>query len=283
MKKLLFVLLAFPLLFGCNDKELKKLQEENQRLQSESTYKDSTINGLIQSFNDVEDNLSKINQKESSIRATAKGNPEFKEDAKARINEEIQSINELMEKNKHMVDSLQRRIKRSNVRIAEFKKMIAHLNAQIAERDSAITSLKEQLVQLNFKIENLNSKVDTLNRQNKDRSARIDQQTDALNTAYFVIGTFKELKAKGILSKEGGIVGIGSSAKLKDFNSENFSKIDITKTSTFPLPGKKAKLVTSHPASSYTWEGSEKKRTGLTITDANSFWKASKYLVIVID
>jgi septal ring factor EnvC (AmiA/AmiB activator) len=283
MKRLLVLLVLCPILFSCNDKEIKKLQEENSRLQQEANYKDSTINGLVQSFNDIEDNLSQITQKESSIRMTAKGNVEFKEDAKARINEEIQAINGLMEKNKHMIDSLTRRLKKSNIRISEFKKMVARLNAQIAQKDSTINSLKEQLVALNFKIESLNMRVDTLSRMNDERGNRITQQIDALNTAYYVIGTFKELKQKGILSKEGGIIGIGGAAKLKDFSNESFTRIDITKTSSFTLPGKKAKLVTTHAPGSFNWEGAEKKRTGLTITDAAGFWKASKYLVIVID
>jgi uncharacterized coiled-coil protein SlyX len=283
MRKLLMALIVVPFLFACNEKELKRLKEENQRLQNETNYKDSTINGLIQSFNEVEDNLAMVTQKESSIRMNAKGNVEFKEDAKARINEEIKAINELMEKNKKIIDSLEKRIRRSNVRIGEFKKMVARLNAQIASKDSTINSLKEQLVALNFKLESLNYRIDTLNRQNRERSARIDQQTEELNTAYYVIGTFKELKQKGILSKEGSVIGIGGSAKLKDFNSENFNRIDITKNNTFTFQGKKAKLVTSHPSGSYQWEGPEKKRTGLTITDAASFWKASKYLVIIVD
>lgn len=283
MKKLISALLICSLFTACENKEAKKLQEENHRLQTEASYKDSTINGLIQSFNEVEDNLANITQKEGTIRQTTKGNAEFKEDAKARINQEIQAISELMEKNKQAINELKSKLKSSNIKAKEFQRMIERLNAQIAMKDSTINNLKEQLVAMNFKIEKLNSHIDTLNQEGKEHRSKIDQQTAALNTAYYLIGNFKELKKRGILSKEGSVIGIGGSAKLQNLSADNFNKIDITKMSSFTLPGKKARLVTSHPAGTYKWVGEEKKRTSFEVTDPTEFWKASKYLVILVD
>ena len=67
-----------------------------------------------------------------------------------------------------------------------------------------------------------------------------------------------------------------------DFNSEKFNKIDITATTTIPISGATAELVTNHPSDSYVIEGDEEKSVDrLVIIDPDRFWNSSKYLVVV--
>ena len=109
------------------------------------------------------------------------------------------------------------------------------------------------------------------------------QKTEELNTAFYAFGTSKELVKQGVLTKEGGFIGIGKAAKLKDdFNKSYFTKVDITKVLSISILAKKAKLITSHPASSYKFVG-EGKVDKLEITDSKEFWSVSKYLVIVVE
>jgi hypothetical protein len=106
-----------------------------------------------------------------------------------------------------------------------------------------------------------------------------------MNTAYYCVGTYKELRDNKVLNKEGGFLGLGKKKTLNaDFNKDYFTQIDITKVKTIPVNGKNAKLVTNHPSASYKLEVDSKKRAkSLTITDEEEFWKSSKYLVISID
>jgi galactitol-specific phosphotransferase system IIB component len=99
------------------------------------------------------------------------------------------------------------------------------------------------------------------------------------------VGTYKQLKTKNVVEKEGGIAGLGSSEKLKsDFNQEYFTKVDITKVQNIPLHTKKAELITAHPIGSYEFEKNDKKViTNLIITDPEKFWEASKYLIVMTD
>ena len=46
---------------------------------------------------------------------------------------------------------------------------------------------------------------------------------------------------------------------------------------------KKAKIVTTHPSSSYSFDGPEGQVDNLIITDHAKFWSTSKYLVIVVN
>ena len=69
-----------------------------------------------------------------------------------------------------------------------------------------------------------------------------------LNTAYFTSGTAKELKEKGLITKEGGFLGLGKIKTLsKSATNENFSAFDIRNTFTFSVKADEAKLITEHP------------------------------------
>jgi hypothetical protein len=50
-----------------------------------------------------------------------------------------------------------------------------------------------------------------------------------------------------------------------------------------PLTGKKIKIVTTHPDTSYSLEGDPDRPTSIRITNPDLFWKASKCLVIMVN
>ena len=155
--------------------------------------------------------------------------------------------------------------------------------AQLEERDGQIAELKEELQTRDFSIQELNSHMDTLKLANNTQETIILEQTGELNTAYYTMGTSKELLAEEVLTKDGGFLGLGKSEILRDdFNAGKFSKIDITATTTIPISGTKAELVTNHPSDSYILEGdSDDALDRLVIVDPNRFWNSSKYLVVV--
>ena len=117
----------------------------------------------------------------------------------------------------------------------------------------------------------------------EDTEKNSNAKTEKLNTAYYAFGTKKELIEKGVISKEGGFIGIGKTSKVKDdFNKEYFTKIDITNTNSINIGAKKAKILSTHPTSSYKLIG-EKMVEKIEITNAEEFWSSSKYLVVIIE
>ncbi len=284
MKKLIYLIPVILLFVACNKKEIEKLKLENQQLLAETNAKDSVINDFFGSFDQIEGNLSQIKAKEGVISVNASQNNEIKQDARQRINDDIQVINDLMEKNKQAIAALKKKIKNSNVKIKKLEEMLARYEKQLQEKDVEIEQLKKQLVEMNFTVETLNASVDTLKRSNRHKDEAYAQKVEEMNTAWYALGTNKELIDNKIIAKSGGFIGIGRSQKLQqDFNIEYFKKIDITKVTTIAINAKKAKLLSSHPTSSYTLEGADKKVEKLVITNPKEFWRASKYLVIVVD
>ena len=273
-------------LIGCdaNKKEVEKLKREKDSLMYQINTKDSVVNTYVGSFNEIEENLATIKQKESILSANRKGT-ELSENAKDRINEDIQTINKLMDENRDKIASLNEQMRKSGHKVASLQKMITNLNNKLAEKDKELAGLKEQLETLNATIETLHTNMDTLTAQHTVKTKVIAEQTVKLNTAYYAVGTYKELKEKKVLNKEGGFLGLGKEEVLKkDFNTEYFTMIDITKTTNIVVGNKKAKLLTTHPSDSYKMNMNDKKVvTDITITNPEKFWKVSKYMVIVID
>lgn len=288
MKKYLIILLIVPIFFvSCKPKEnaeVTRLNEENQQLLYESSQKDSTINEFIKALNEIQDNLSVIRQKEQMIAVNTAKNTELKKDQKTQIEEDLTAITELMAKNKQSIRSLSNKLKNANLKISELEKFVTSLEKTVEEKDQQIGELQLKLEKLNIDVAGLVAKVEDMNTESEKKDEVIEEKTIELNTAYYIIGSEKELKAKGVISKSGGFVGIGRAKTIsKDMDISLFTKIDIRKVNSFEIDAKKPKLLSTHVSGSYSFEESNKRINKLVITNPADFWKASKYMVLVLD
>lgn len=281
IKKMLLVVFIGAALASCRNEEIEqevvKLREENKVLSQEVSAKDSTLKLFEESFTTIQRNLSLISEREKEISV----NRELNETAESReeITRDIQAINNLLQENKSTIENLRSRVSQYGTQTAGFKKMIDQLSSDIDSKEEEITYLKENLTAANFTIEILNEMLDSAEFRNEIQSGVIALQSSELNTAYYAIGTFKDLKENGVLEKDGTVIGLGGTKQLKDdFNKDFFAKVDITKFSSLALNSTDVKLSTIHPAGSYTIEGEAEKT--LKITNPTEFWSTSKYLVI---
>lgn len=254
--------------------QLDSANNVNTELSGKLSEKEAALQEFVNAFNEIQDNLNTIKEKEKIVTTSSKtGDVKNKED---QIKEDLQAIYDLMGKNKNRIASLSKKLKNANVKMEGLEQMIVNLQAQIADKDNTIAELKLAIEALNIELSNLNT-----NYQEVEQETEV--KTEKLNTAFYAFGTSKELKEKGVITKEGGFIGIGKSTKVKDdFNKEYFTKIDITTTTSINIGAKKAKILTTHPSSSYKLVG-EKTVEKIEITNPEEFWGASKYLVIVID
>ncbi len=255
---------------------LDSLKLEYETLQKQLDDKDDNMNEMMKSFNDIEENLALIKEQEGIISSQSTIESKLNDNQKDKIIEDIQLINSLMNENKKKISWLRQQMKNSGIKMEELNKIIERLNQSIEEKDREITGLKEQLASLQISMEELTA-------ENEEQNEIIGNQVEKLNTAFYAFGTAKELIDKGVITKEGGFIGLGRIEKLReDFDKDYFTQIDISKTTSIDIFAKKARIVTSHPKGSYKIEG-EDKVDRLLITDPATFWSVSKYLVIVIN
>lgn len=276
MRTALLPLFATFLIAACQSDptespQYQQLQEDSERGTATIAERDSTINELFGTMNRISENLRAIRSKQGQVMLNPEG--EGQPDMEQRIMEDIASIDGLLAENKELVAKMRKQAKASGAAIAELEKTIAGLEQSLAEKDAEIGELKEQL-------SSTNASLATLIDMYRDKSQLADMQRYEMNTAWYAVGTAKELRANGVLSKEGGVAGIGAVNKLNTENmpKDYFTQVDVTRTLEVPVMAKKAKLATSHPAGSYRWEGEGEK---LVITDPNAFWSVSKYLVVI--
>ncbi|MEM6343083.1 MAG: hypothetical protein AAF927_04355 [Bacteroidota bacterium] len=306
LKISLFALMIAALtLVACNGDKLAELEKRNKALNEQTALQDSLLNDFMTSFNSFEDNLSLIKEKENLI-SMETSDDELAPDQKERILTDIQMINDLLDQNRTLIAELTEKVEGNDGKVREFRRMVARLKKDLESRDVEINTMKEELVALNFEKEELHIRVDTLQGRNErlvalsnnqaqtiqakeevlaQQTEEINHQTARLNQAFYVVGTEKELKAMNVLEKEGGLIGIGRTAKLAhNFDPNAFTAVDITDFDRIPVETKKMKLVTAHPADAYAVNETEKGRVeSLEITDPEKFWSASRYLVVVLN
>ncbi|MBL6447293.1 hypothetical protein JMN32_13320 [Fulvivirga sp. 29W222] len=297
MKTYIAALLLAPAFVACNQEKVDELTAENRELSNQKQELNSELEAYMKTFNDIETNLKEIKEREESINLSTSDNIEYEEgDSKEAVVNDIQAINTLMAENRQKIEQLQSKL---NTNSKEFKRLVANLNRRIKEKDEELVALKEDLENLNIEkeqlaknVEDLTYTVDTLSTIKSKQSEviasqteKIENQTEVLNEAYVAIGTFKDLENEKVVTKEGGLLGIGRTEKLKsDFNDKAFSKIDKTKVNSIPVFAKKVELVTNHPLGSYELSvNDEEEVEKLVILDPDKFWNSSKYLVVVVN
>ena len=283
MKKLILLLLI-PFMFACGreaEKKAQDLQARNDSLMSQTLQKDEAINEFIASINDIQGTLDTIKMKENIITLSTDKGGEMKASAKDQIKNDITTIYSLMLKNKESLNALQKKLKNSNLKVDELNKMVERLNRDIEAKNAEIETLRDKLAKMNIQIDEANMQISNLSQTVQTQTGQIESQTqtiqqkeEALNTAYYIIGTSKDLKKNGIIKND---------KILPDFNKDLFTKINIQKTTEVSILSKGAKVLSNHPSSSYKLVGDKKTVQSLQILDVKAFWANSKFLVIVID
>lgn len=282
MKKLFFMVCCAALLMtGCKDGKnapgLASVQQTDS-LNDVIAQKDSEINEMMGTLNDIEEGFRLINEAENRVALLKNGEGTSK---KQNLKENIQFIAERMKQNRELIAKLQKQLESSTLKGGQLKKTIDNLTAQLEEKDKQLLALREELdkkdihiSELDETIGNLNTNVSNLSADNQQKAETINAQDKQLNTAWYVFGTKKELKGQHIL--EGGKVMNGN------FNKNYFAKVDIRNTTEIKLYSKSAKLLTAHPASSYSLTHDASKQYVLRITNPQIFWSTSKYLVVLV-
>ena len=289
MKKVLiaagFAIMALAF-SSCNQQkeQLAAAQMQNDSLQSVISAKDAEIDGLFTMLNEIEDNLSMISSKYSTVQELRRNSTEGSYNVKTAINDQMSSIDNIMASNKKKISELNAKVAQLNSKNTELQAYITRLEERAAEQEAQIAELLTELENNKVVIKGLNKNITDLTASNQEKDLYIAQQTANANRAYFVVGSFDELKEAGIVTKSGGFIGIGrKQGTVADMNTELFTEIDRTKVTTIAINKKKAQVISKHPSGSYEMVMDENEPNVcayLRILNPSQFWKQTQYLVI---
>ena len=190
----------------------------------------------------------------------------------------------MMAANKEKIAQLNSRIGSLGKKNTDLQAYITRLEERSAEQEKQISELLTELENNKVVIKGLNKNVTELTASNQEKDEYIAQQLAAANRAWFVVGSYNELKEAGVVAKTGGFIGIGrKQGTVADMNTEGFTEIDRTKVTTITINRKKPQLITQHPDNSYELVADEED-SGITaylrILNPAQFWKYTDYLVV---
>lgn len=274
----LLLLFVSMVVSSCGDKaKMTKLGDQKDSLALVVAMKDSIINDAFINIDEISTSLSQIAQRENLV--TKQSSSEITPTTKEQINENIAAISDLLEKNRLSIKRLNAtaaKLKAANVEIDGLQKLVASLQQQLVDKNAQIEEMAEQLKALNIEVAALTNSVRGLEENKAELEGDVAQKTEELNTVHYIVGNEKVLIEEKILDKQGGSKVLGDGA---DFSK--FTKGDRRQIERINIAGKKVKVVSSHPQSSYMLVmGAKNMVEELVITDKDAFWKNSRVLVV---
>ena len=203
------------------------------------------------------------------------------------------------------VKDLSARVRNSEARLAASSRRIKRLVAEgdslrtvVADFQTTIDGLKTMVEGQKTTIANLESElnatkaqVTTLTTEKQVLTDTVSAMTTRENTVYYIVGTKQELKQKGIIQEEGGtrfLIFTRTGEVIKPaahLDPSAFTAIDRRQVKEIPLPApdKEYRVVTNQNVAyaNLPAEGKGKVKGTLQITNPESFWANSKFLILV--
>jgi len=300
----LFWVVPIVLALGCNQQK-EQLNQALADAQALAAEKDSLITEVLETskfVNSVNEELSRARSALVTNATSGDAGTPAERDRAARLAalERVQALvarlNETetrLEQSTQRARSLSSRNTTLLRQIEEYKVSIDSMQASAMRTEQELRGLVEsQQVQ----IADLTGKLDTAHLQNEEmatsRAAYMDSTTrltEYKNRVFYVIGTEKELIARGIVVKEGSKFLFFGGKQLhpaRELDPADFTAIDKTAATTIHLPeGQEFKIVSRQNLaaadSTLVQHNGRTVNGSIRILDPEEFWSNSKYLILV--
>lgn len=255
-------------------KDMRYQRDSIQHLQQ--TQLDELL-GYMDIVQDVDSSFEAIRESQNMLSMVSY--EEGKQGVKQRVQENIYMISNLLAENNAKIAELEEKLNESDLKNTKFQKTINRLKKDLKAKNAEIAKLYKDLESKNFKIDSLlvenqivGQRAAELTALSEAQLAQLTAQDAALHTAYFFMGTRKELKANDINVKD----------KDSGYRTSLFTPIDIRTFDRLATDSKSAKILTKHPEGSYELVRDAEKKYTLIIKNPENFWNASRYLIIQI-
>ena len=290
-----FMLAAPLMLFGCDqaahEQVVEELNQKIEQLSLVSSEKDSLLGEVVENsklLSDIGAELAKVKERKGSVEVVS---PE---------SGPMTSREVLLGK----IRNLASRVDESEARLRASQSKIRSLTGGADSMAFDISGFQNIIETQRLTIQSLVVQVDELEQQNvqlaeekqvlADSNVALMDTVQTLNvkdkTVYYVIGTKKDLIAKGLATEEGskflffGGKSLQPSRNLADSLFTSADKRELTQI-TFPLPDKNYKIISRQNLAYLATpiEKDAKVKGGIEIASAEEFWAPSRYLIIVED
>lgn len=200
-----------------------------------------------------------------------------------RIKQNLDHVQELLDRHRDRIDRLEQQLHSSNANASNLRTIISTLRKQLDAKEQELVQLRADLEGNKKDIAILRKRIARLDEEQKEQAQVIQEQALAIQeqqrqmgAGYIKIASKKELKKLGLLS--GGFLK-KSKVDYSQMDVTLFQEVSLDSVSSFSLP-KKYKVLTPVPAGSYSVVPDASGGNTFTILDPAKFWSVSKFLII---
>jgi peptidoglycan hydrolase CwlO-like protein len=294
MKITLILSLCAVLLAGCNtrSKELEKqnaeLQAKSNELYKELSTRDEYIGQVMDAVNGMHENLEGAREKEKLLLSETDkmegANKASSGEIRQKMLGQIAEIDSSLKSDRKKLAELQAKVRSYRTQFASLNKMIEGLKKTLEERETSIAALQTRVAELEGEVSQKTMMVAQRDSTINEQQTVISRQTSKINTGYYIVGTRRELKEKGIIADEGGLLWglFGTTTILANgFDSKLFTPINKTTEMKIEVKGAINEIVPKRNLQFYSTAASaDRERSTLTILKSEQFWQ-DNFLVII--
>ena len=274
MKKLLILtcVASIAALFSCGG-ETDKLRSAKDSVENVNAQQKEILYDLTETLVEVSTSLDSIAAGEGLLKRSDEGKTLTRQQVIANLN----SFKQILADNRAKLNKMEQQLSQRNDQIGKLSAVIKHLNNELDEREATIARLEEVIKDQKNTIHGMELVIESNKMALNEMEEQISQQDASHNAVYFIFGSSKELKDRGLLSS--GFL----KKKRADFSNVDkalFNQADRRTLSEIQLPSKSAKVISGQPTDSYSFEEKEGGTCILKITNKARFWNVSDVLII---
>lgn len=266
---------------GCGNRnaEVERLMAERDSLLRSLETQSVEFDNYEQTVGILNATLDSISELENLIFLNT-GEPPFSKEA---LKYNLMRFETVLDEQSEKIRQLEERLALSHDSTAQSMRLIAHLKEQIEAKNGEIARLRAELGRKNADIGKLrgqvasqSARIDELDRKSDIQMKALAVQDSILNTGYVLIASKKELRQMGLL--KGGRLAADAAI---DYSA--FTPVDLRKWNDVTVQGKRLKVLTAAPSSSYGIVSLGDRNWMLTISSVSDFWRTSRFLIIQTD
>ena len=267
MKKIVILGIGASMFFlgSCveSSQKYKSLQARLDSLSTVHIMQNSEMESMLADLNDISAGMQSLRDAERLLTLETINENKANSKSKQQLNQlkkDVQAITEAIASYKEQISKLEGKNKSQS---AEFKRLIAGLNAELDQRTQKLNEITKQLAVKTEEVANLTENVEALDKANKSQQMTINEQDMAIHQGHYLIGNRKELKEAEVISRQGILCPPVASSQAQA--EPTLPICIIREMKVIPLNSKKAKLLSVHPADSYTFFGDPVKMVDMTL------------------
>ncbi len=264
-----------------------------QELVAVGAAKDSLVRDLAETtklLSDINTEILKVSTAAKPVEPVVGGEGMTTNDRQM-VLKRVTDLTARLKANETRLASSQRRLRALTQESDSLKGNLTQLQATIDGLQATLESQKNTIATLEADLMGSRQQVASLTEEKTQLTDTVSAMTNRENMVYYVVGTRKELKDRGIIKEQGGtrfLIFTRSGEVLKPV--DHLEPADFTpadrRTLTqiaLPNPDKEYELVTDQniTASNITAESKRRVKGSLQINDPVRFWTQSKFLILV--